>query len=113
MGDLSAHFDRSEFAQPDGQLGQEPPCRLLCVLEAIRAFAGRPLPIISGWRSKEHNAAVGGADSSRHLTGEAADIPPGFVGLEDARRCGAGGVGLDQDGWATHVDVGPERTWWY
>jgi len=109
VGDLTAHFSVSEFICRDGSR-KDPPCRLLGVLEAIRAIAGRPLPIVSGYRSPLWNAKVGGAPESFHLRGEAADIPPGFVDEAGARRAGAGGVGLNSEGWVIHVDVGPDRT---
>lgn len=112
MGDLSPHFNAAEFRCRDGSY-REPACRLLCVLEAIRAIAGKPLPIVSGYRSPSWNAKVGGAANSLHLVAQAADIPPGFVDEAGARRAGAGGVGLDRDGWAVHVDVGPARVWRY
>jgi uncharacterized protein YcbK (DUF882 family) len=112
VGDLTAHFSAREFLSGDGERS-DPPCRLLAVLEAIRAIAGRPLPIVSGFRSPPWNAKVGGAPGSFHLKGWAADIPPGFVDLAGARRAGAGGVGLDPAGWAVHVDVGPVREWRY
>jgi hypothetical protein len=112
VGDLSPHFSRREFRSGDGEM-LDPPCKLLCVLEAIRAIAGRPLPIVSGFRSPLWNAKVGGVPKSFHLSAQAADIPPGFVDEAGARRAGAGGVGLNSDGWAIHVDVGPVRTWRY
>lgn len=112
MGDLTAHFSAAEFKCKDGTY-RPPPCRLLAVLEAIRAISGRPLPIVSGYRSPLWNAKVGGASNSFHLRAEAADIPAGFVDEAGARRAGASGVGLDKDGWAVHVDVGPERVWRY
>lgn len=112
MGDLTAHFSRWEFDSRDGTQG-DPPCRLLGVLEAIRMHAGRPLPIVSGGRSPADNERVGGASNSFHLRWEAADIPAGYVNLEEARRAGAGGCGIDPDGWVVHVDVGPVREWRY
>lgn len=112
MGDLSPHFSAREFVSGDGAR-RDPPCELLCVLEAIRAIAGRPLPIVSGYRSSLWNAKVGGVSDSMHLIAAAADIPPGFVDLAGARRAGAKGVGLNKDGWAVHVDVGRQRSWRY
>lgn len=47
-------------------------CRL--ILENLRAKWGKPLVINSGFRSQELNAAVGGASTSYHLQGRAADI---------------------------------------
>lgn len=56
--------------------------RRLCetVLEPARALLGVPLHINSGFRSLEVNAAVGGAHSSAHLAGLAADFVP--IGLD-------------------------------
>lgn len=115
MGDLSPHFSRHEFA--DRRTGQQAEIshQLVDVLERIRAISGKPLTIVSGYRSPATNAAVGGARHSQHLYGRAADIPPGRVRLEQARRAGAIGVGLDRNGWAVHVDVrpGPLAVWHY
>jgi uncharacterized protein YcbK (DUF882 family) len=46
---------------------------VLRVLQPARDFLG-PLTITSGYRSMELNAAVGGAEVSQHLFGEAADV---------------------------------------
>lgn len=114
MGDLTAHFSRSEFV--DRRTGQlvEPPARLLAVLEVVRWIGGRPLRIVSGYRSPETNSEVGGAPASRHLFGDAADIPSGFVTVDQAAAAGAVGIG-EKDGWAVHVDVrpGPPARWSY
>ena len=88
---------------------------LLDLLERLRSHAGdRPLQIISGVRTKAHNAAVGGAPASQHLVGTAADIPPGIVRPDRAHELGAVGVG-ESGGWAIHVDVreGPNVDWSY
>jgi hypothetical protein len=45
--------------------------RLANVLEAVRLF---PIQITSGWRSKEKNDQIGGADNSLHLLGMACDF---------------------------------------
>lgn len=44
------------------------------VLEPMRKKLGKSITISSGYRSPEVNAAVGGASSSQHMSGEAADI---------------------------------------
>lgn len=70
---LSEHFASSEF---------ECPCcgyalissDLVQGLEKIRSKLGIPIKINSGYRCPRHNAAVGGAEFSRHLAGCAADI---------------------------------------
>ncbi|MGK5080461.1 D-Ala-D-Ala carboxypeptidase family metallohydrolase [Janthinobacterium sp. HLX7-2] len=48
--------------------------RLAALLEQVRQLVGAPITISSGYRSPALNKAVGGAGSSAHLTGLAADI---------------------------------------
>jgi uncharacterized protein YcbK (DUF882 family) len=43
-------------------------------LQVLRDEVKKPIKITSGYRSPEHNAKVGGVKSSRHITGEAADL---------------------------------------
>jgi zinc D-Ala-D-Ala carboxypeptidase len=42
--------------------------------DPLRRYLGRPIAITSGYRSEAVNRAIGGARSSQHLRGEAADI---------------------------------------
>jgi len=44
------------------------------VFEPIRNYFCKPIRISSGYRSKELNAKIGGANTSQHSTGEAIDI---------------------------------------
>ena len=44
------------------------------VLDPLREAWGAPIIVTSGYRSVRLNAAVGGARSSQHVTGQAADI---------------------------------------
>jgi hypothetical protein len=44
------------------------------VLERLRNAVGAPLHISSGYRSPELNRAVGGAQNSQHMMGQAADV---------------------------------------
>lgn len=108
MGDLSPHFDSSEFRDHrDGSLvGPDP--ELVQVLERLRAIDGRPLPVLSGYRSPATNRLVGGAGRSQHLVGRAADIPAGRFTVAQARAAGARGIGWCH-GWVVHVDVRPAR----
>jgi zinc D-Ala-D-Ala carboxypeptidase len=50
--------------------------RLLCanVLEPVRQHFRRPVIVNSGFRSPRVNRAIGGAATSQHVLGEAADI---------------------------------------
>lgn len=49
---------------------------LALFLECIRTRWNGPITITSGYRSPAVNRAVGGVSSSRHVSGEAADIKP-------------------------------------
>ena len=105
MGDISPHFSRSEFRdRSDGTL-IGPDTKLLQVLERLRATDGRPIRIISGTRSRAHNASVGGAKDSQHLYGRAADIESGRFSVAQALHAGATGVGHDRCGWVVHLDT--------
>ena len=44
------------------------------VLDPLREAFGKPIVVISGYRCRKLNRAVGGASRSQHITGEAADI---------------------------------------
>ena len=78
MGDLSAHFDSTEFACGCGcGYGLDPvdvSSHLVELLEDIRRDYGQALKINSGCRCKSHNDAVGGIPTSAHLRGTAADV---------------------------------------
>ena len=74
-------FERSSTADRLGIANRVPAALLpnlktLCevVLEPLRAFAGKPIVISSGYRCPALNRAVGGASQSQHLRGEAADL---------------------------------------
>ena len=96
---------------------------LTVVLQCIREHFGKPVTITSGYRTAAHNAAVGGAKSSQHLLGRAADIRVEGVSVEDVAAYaeslmpGWGGVGRypvkagRAKGWV-HVDTRPNKSRW-
>jgi uncharacterized protein YcbK (DUF882 family) len=47
---------------------------LIKLLQQLRNEVDRPLKVNSGYRTPEHNEAIGGAENSQHLLGKAADI---------------------------------------
>jgi zinc D-Ala-D-Ala carboxypeptidase len=73
--DKIKYFKPWEFDSPDapgsGELISED---LVHKLDIIREMYGSPLQINSGVRTVEHNALVGGVDSSAHVEGYAADV---------------------------------------
>lgn len=113
MGDLSEHFSRAEFScRHCGRLDFIS-CELVANLEMLRSIVGRPVTIVSGWRCRTHNRAVGGATRSQHVLGKAADLPARLATPDQARRAGFRGIGT-KGPWAVHVDVREiPSTWTY
>jgi uncharacterized protein YcbK (DUF882 family) len=107
---LSEHFRSSEFACPCCGLAAVVPA-LVAALEELRTkLGGKPIRITSGFRCASHNAAVGGARSSQHLTGRAADVyVRGMSGLElyALARTIPAFHGFGVGGSWLHVDVRP------
>lgn len=106
MGDLSAHFSRSEFSV-DGRRGSEtPPSELVWCLEDLRRRIGRPLPLVSWKRSPAYSRSVVGHRSVWHERGLAVDIPKGLVTVDQARLSGFRGIGTNGR-WVVHLDLRP------
>ena len=82
--ELTPHFSLEELTRTDTGLPNVPSAaernnlaRLAAeLLEPLRAMAGCPLRINSGYRSEAVNAKVGGVRTSAHLEGRAADLVP-------------------------------------
>ena len=118
MGDLSANFSRSEFKCKCNKCSYDTvDSELIDVLEMLKAyFRGAKVTIGSGHRCPEHNAAVGGAENSMHLTGKAADIyVEGFNPAEVARYLKEkypDRFGIGEYNTFTHCDVRNEKARW-
>ena len=73
-------FDSKEFASRDGAPSPYGPMNvkqeLVDFLNQLRLRFGKALVVTSGYRSPEHNKAVGGVVNSYHTQGLAADIRP-------------------------------------
>ncbi len=73
-------FDSKEFASKDGKPspygGMNVRPELVDFLNNLRLRFGHELVVNSGYRSPEHNKAVGGVPNSYHTKGLAADIRP-------------------------------------
>ena len=96
---------------------------LTVVLQCIREHFGKAVTITSGYRTPAHNAAVGGAKSSQHLLGRAADIRVQGVSVEDVAayaeslmpNCGGIGrypVKADRAAGWVHVDTRADKARW-
>lgn len=94
---------------------------LLLGFQALREEIDVPLRVLSGYRSAEHNAVIGGSVESRHLHGMAIDLTPIVKdSLIDetlaqmhiiAKELEFGGIKWYQSQRFLHVDVGVRRTW--
>ena len=75
---ITENFSKSEFDSKDGS---EMPkevyfniVKLANQLQYVRDYLNKPVNINSGYRSPEHNKAIGGVKNSQHILGKAADI---------------------------------------
>ena len=99
---------------------------LVVLLQCIREHFGKPVHITSGYRTAEHNAAVGGSKSSQHLLGRAADfyvegVPVATVAAyAETLLPGRGGIGrypkdakhpARKTGWV-HIDTRAGKSRW-
>lgn len=120
---LAPGFKVREFRCRDGSDVVMIDQTLVVLLQAIREHFGKPVTITSGYRTAAHNAAVGGAKSSQHLLGRAADIqvqdtdPLAVAAYAESLMPDWGGVGRypikpgRAKGWV-HVDTRPNKSRW-
>lgn len=121
---LSTNFELKEFASSDGKEPSEEVLKNLTELaknlQVLRNHLKAPIQITSGYRSKEHNARIGGALKSFHVLGMAADIQvkgmkPNQVAkvielLINEGKMKQGGVGIYRT-WV-HYDIRGTKARW-
>jgi hypothetical protein len=108
--DMSANFSAKEFLCKCG--GKYKGCvririhrALLSGLEQYRLTVGN-VAVVSGYRCPQHNAAVGGATSSQHVYGAAADVEPVSLYGAVAKLRRFSGIGYQKASKKVrHVDV--------
>ena len=130
---LAPGFKVREFRCRDGSDVVMIDESLVVLLQCIREHFGKPVTITSGYRTaaqqvlagfcSAHSGVVGGAKSSQHLLGRAADIQVAGVSVEDVAAYAEslmpdwGGVGRypvkagRTKGWV-HVDTRPNKSRW-
>lgn len=113
---LNKYFKRKEFACRCGCGTSTVDAELLQVVTDVREHFGVPVVITSGHRCAKHNANVGGAKNSMHLTGKAADIK--VTGIEPmevrAYLCNKyqDKYGIGAYPTFTHIDVRDNKARW-
>ena len=123
---LAPGFKVREFRCRDGSDVVMIDESLVMLLQCIREHFGKPITITSGYRTAAHNAAVGGAKSSQHLLGRAADfyvegVPVATVAAyAETLLPGRGGIGRypkdakhpkRMTGWV-HIDTRTNKSRW-
>ena len=120
---LAPGFRVREFRCRDGSDTIMIDQTLAVLLQAIREHFNKPITITSGYRTAAHNKSVGGAKSSQHLLGKAADIQVADTTVEAVAAYAEslmpdwGGVGRypvkagRAKGWV-HVDTRPNKSRW-
>lgn len=105
---LSPNFDLSEFTRskaaeehgvdnsPNDQQIKNLILWCMNIGEPVRKHFGKPVVITSGFRSAALNAVIGGANSSQHSKGEAADFHIPGVPNVDIFRYIMGDLAFDQ-----------------
>lgn len=85
-------------------------------LQAVRVILGKPMPVLSAWRSPAHNLSVGGAPNSYHLEALAWDIATTKINpeqlIEIARYVGFNGIGRYPTRDFVHIDLRPTPAEW-
>lgn len=122
---ITEHFNSDEFSQRSWRKGLslwypkewfEDRLKPLCeALEVIRLEFNKPITILSGYRSPAFNTAIGGAKTSQHMQGRAADIQikgisaqkvhDRILALVQTGNFYLGGLGAYDT--FTHIDVRP------
>lgn len=118
---LSTNFKASEFdCKCNGSCSNTfVDEKLVDYLQKIRSHFGKSVTINSAYRCAKHNKAVGGASSSNHTKGMAADIVVSGVKPAEvakyAESIGVLGIGLyeGKDGNFVHVDTRTSKSFWY
>ena len=105
----SRYFKRIEFACKCGCGDAQINLALLPVLDDVREHFGAPVIVNSGKRCKKHNKKVGGAQFSKHVLGDAADIVVKGVAPADVHaylvKKYPDRFGIGKYNSFTHVDV--------
>ena len=123
---MTKNFSLKEFNSKDGSKMPSEVylniVKLVGQLQFLRNYTGRAITVNSAYRSPEHNSKIGGALSSQHLLGKAADIT--IEGLKPAEVYRLideligmglmlqGGLGLYEKKGFVHYDIRKTKARW-
>lgn len=112
-----SNFKVREFACRDGSDSVLIDEKLVRILQKARDNFGKPIEITSGYRTPAHNQKVGGASSSYHVKGQAADIQMDGVDHKELAKFfeaqGVKGIGFyNYVGGFVHVDTRTRKYLW-
>ena len=122
---LTKNFNLKEFRCKDGSDVPEELLEnvqeLADNLQIIREHVGKPIRVISGYRSKTYNRRIGGARRSQHMLAKAADIKISGLSPSEVKeiivflikegKIKSGGIGLYRT--FTHYDTRGRNARWY
>lgn len=117
VGGVRSNFLLREFRCKDGSDEIILDSGLVEILQKVRSHFGKAVSITSAYRTPSHNRSVGGATSSYHVKGQAADFTVTGVLNRDVAKylqdIGAKGIGLyDYIGGFVHVDTREKKYFW-
>jgi hypothetical protein len=82
----------------------------------LKDILGKDVPVVSGYRDPERNAAAGGAKHSQHIEGDAVDLDVSSLSkservavIQNALAQGFTGIGVYPN--SIHIDMGKSRAW--
>lgn len=112
---LSNNFKAYEFACKGNDCNTvKTDEKLVLYLQNIRTHFGKPITINSGYRCASHNKKAGGAKSSYHTKGQAADIVVKDISPSEvakyAESIGILGIGLYDT--FVHIDTRTKKSFW-
>ena len=122
---LTENFSLKEFRCKDGTDVPEDlmdnVTELAENLQVLREYIGKPIVVISGYRSPKYNRKIGGARRSQHMSAKAADIIVSGMSPDEVKeaivqlikdgKMKKGGIGLYTT--FTHYDVRGRNARWY
>lgn len=104
---LSKNFRIKEFVCKEGKEEVFIADGLVEKLQALREYVGKPITIISGYRSPAYNKKINGSPKSQHILGRAIDIKVSSMSTEEvakvAIKLGFKGIGIYDT--FTHLDI--------